>query len=252
MPTGDPFFKCPFCYAVSFASVCNGCTCAAWKEWVSGSYGTFPSPNTFNMKKNTEVHRVTLPTKPAPKPYKREFRSPFENFLNSGKDTDLSAMIDEIIEDDKHINQKTISDENLKESANQITHESFPPVEEYSINEDPEVLTAKSNAAWEKFITTTQKTIAEMNRRFVKAQNYDLSESARRENTIQKFVALSDILRKEEQCGACGGTQVYVRGRYPTHDNRLVCPTCLADRMDNIHEISSKHYGIAVSEKKKS
>lgn len=49
------------------------------------------------------------------------------------------------------------------------------------------------------------------------------------------------------KCGACGGRQVFVRGRYPGHDNRPVCPQCLAERLDGIRNISSEHYGQAAS-----
>lgn len=44
-------------------------------------------------------------------------------------------------------------------------------------------------------------------------------------------------------CGVCGGKMVFVRGRYPGTDNRKVCPTCLADRMDMIRELTSAEYG---------
>ena len=38
---------------------------------------------------------------------------------------------------------------------------------------------------------------------------------------------------------------VLVRGRHPGEDKREVCPTCLADRMDTIQEMSSRSYGQA-------
>lgn len=46
-------------------------------------------------------------------------------------------------------------------------------------------------------------------------------------------------------CGICGGLMVFVRGRHPGHGNRLICPTCLAEKMDNIREIADKDYGRA-------
>jgi hypothetical protein len=44
-------------------------------------------------------------------------------------------------------------------------------------------------------------------------------------------------------CGICGGKQVYIRGRYPHEDKRLVCPDCCASRLDQIREIADKDYG---------
>ena len=46
-------------------------------------------------------------------------------------------------------------------------------------------------------------------------------------------------------CGICGGILVYIRGRYPNHDNRLVCPCCLQERIEQINDISSINYGKA-------
>ncbi len=49
------------------------------------------------------------------------------------------------------------------------------------------------------------------------------------------------------RCQMCGGQMVRIRGRFPTDDKRTVCPTCLADRLDNIREISSPEYGKSYS-----
>lgn len=46
-------------------------------------------------------------------------------------------------------------------------------------------------------------------------------------------------------CGICGGEQIYIRGRYPKDDRRLVCSTCLQERMEQINSISSREYGVA-------
>ena len=51
-------------------------------------------------------------------------------------------------------------------------------------------------------------------------------------------------------CSVCGGKLVKIRGRYPKDPEREVCPTCLAEKMDMIHEMSSKEYGVAHQEKK--
>lgn len=59
--------------------------------------------------------------------------------------------------------------------------------------------------------------------------------------TPARHVGSDDLLG----CGVCGGRMVFVRGRYPGTDNRKVCPTCLADRMDMIRELTSAEYGQA-------
>lgn len=48
-----------------------------------------------------------------------------------------------------------------------------------------------------------------------------------------------------KSCGVCGGLQTTVRGRYPGAPRRTVCPTCMADRLDMIHETSSPSYNQA-------
>ncbi len=58
---------------------------------------------------------------------------------------------------------------------------------------------------------------------------------------VAPIVGTGDLLG----CGVCGGKMVFVRGRYPGTDNRKVCPTCLADRMDMIQELTSAEYGQA-------
>ena len=51
-------------------------------------------------------------------------------------------------------------------------------------------------------------------------------------------------------CGICGGKMVLIRGRYPNQVSRCVCPTCLAERMDNIREVADPDYGRAYTESK--
>lgn len=51
-------------------------------------------------------------------------------------------------------------------------------------------------------------------------------------------------------CGICGGKLSLIRGKYPGHDKREVCPTCTTERLEQINEISSKDYGVAYQEKK--
>ena len=46
-------------------------------------------------------------------------------------------------------------------------------------------------------------------------------------------------------CAICGGRMVEARGRHPGDAKRIVCPTCLADRLDMIREIAARDYGQA-------
>lgn len=48
-----------------------------------------------------------------------------------------------------------------------------------------------------------------------------------------------------ETCAICGWKLVEARGKYPGYPTRLVCPTCLASRMDDIWDISHPDYGKA-------
>jgi hypothetical protein len=48
--------------------------------------------------------------------------------------------------------------------------------------------------------------------------------------------------RVADQCGdyscpTCGGKRVLIRGRHPKDDKRIVCPTCLQERLDEIFEV---------------
>lgn len=52
-------------------------------------------------------------------------------------------------------------------------------------------------------------------------------------------MSVSDNFR----CGICGGMMVEIRGQYPKEARRIVCPTCLAECMDRIHEESGREYG---------
>lgn len=51
----------------------------------------------------------------------------------------------------------------------------------------------------------------------------------------------------ESNCGVCGGFLVKIRGKYPHTDMRVVCPTCLAEKMDLIKEYSDANYGKQLS-----
>lgn len=47
------------------------------------------------------------------------------------------------------------------------------------------------------------------------------------------------------RCCVCGGVNVFIRGKYPGMDKRSICPTCTQERLEQINEISSPHYGKA-------
>ena len=49
-------------------------------------------------------------------------------------------------------------------------------------------------------------------------------------------------------CYCCGGKVVSVRGRYPKMPDRIVCPTCMAEKLDRIREISDPLYGVPMQE----
>ena len=48
-------------------------------------------------------------------------------------------------------------------------------------------------------------------------------------------------------CAICGGRMTEARGRHPGDAPRMVCPTCLADKMDMIRELAGQDYGLACS-----
>lgn len=52
----------------------------------------------------------------------------------------------------------------------------------------------------------------------------------------------------KERCNVCGGEMVLIRGKYPGTDKRYTCPSCTAERLEQIQEISSPYYGQASKE----
>lgn len=42
------------------------------------------------------------------------------------------------------------------------------------------------------------------------------------------------------KCKMCGTEQVYIRGQYPGHDNRLVCPQCTQERLEDLQSASGR------------
>ena len=49
-------------------------------------------------------------------------------------------------------------------------------------------------------------------------------------------------------CAVCGATMLFIRGRFPKEPEREVCPTCLAEKMEQIKEISNEDYGRAFTD----
>lgn len=50
-----------------------------------------------------------------------------------------------------------------------------------------------------------------------------------------------------KDCPVCGSQIATIRGKYPSEPKRQVCPTCLKERMDIIHDMSDPAYGVAHS-----
>ena len=73
----------------------------------------------------------------------------------------------------------------------------------------------------------------------------------RRAIEAENLALVSKIYKSESAsasflgCGVCGGKMVEIRGRHPRDDRRNVCPTCLAERMDMIRELTAPDYGTA-------
>lgn len=59
---------------------------------------------------------------------------------------------------------------------------------------------------------------------------------------------LSKLPQRTKGCNICGGELVLIRGRYPNEDKRQVCPTCNTERLEQINELSSNAYGVAMKE----
>jgi len=57
-------------------------------------------------------------------------------------------------------------------------------------------------------------------------------------------------LKEFTGCNVCGNSLVEIRGRFPGDPKRKVCPTCVYERLEQINELSSPHYGHACKEVK--
>jgi len=72
---------------------------------------------------------------------------------------------------------------------------------------------------------------------------YDMSKQCPKDGkcTCSDASECSDLLC----CDICGGKMVYIRGRHPGMDNRIVCPTCMAETLDDIKGRLRDDYGKA-------
>lgn len=61
---------------------------------------------------------------------------------------------------------------------------------------------------------------------------------------VDEVEALAESTKDELQCGCCGDKKVFIRGKYPNSDRRLICPTCSYEKLESINEISNNNYGI--------
>lgn len=46
-------------------------------------------------------------------------------------------------------------------------------------------------------------------------------------------------------CDICGGEKAYIRGKHPDEDKRLVCPTCMAETLDDVKDRMGDNYNRA-------
>jgi hypothetical protein len=62
------------------------------------------------------------------------------------------------------------------------------------------------------------------------------------------MMAMHDFVKRQERktCNVCGSSLVSIRGKYPNSENRYICPTCAYEKLEQIQEISSPSYGVAV------
>ena len=75
---------------------------------------------------------------------------------------------------------------------------------------------------------------------------FDIEEAVREIVRLRHFLPILDGGRGDLRgCNVCGGGTVLIRGRYPKTPKRRVCPTCLQERLETIHEMTSKDYGCA-------
>jgi len=64
------------------------------------------------------------------------------------------------------------------------------------------------------------------------------------------IIKTTSVMMTGSSCPVCGGDMVFIRGKHPNSPKRIVCPTCLADKIDTIREISNPNDGYGKQEKK--
>lgn len=81
--------------------------------------------------------------------------------------------------------------------------------------------------------------------KFTEVEEFTLDKLFLEPQKAPKKQLLSIDEAPENRCNVCGGEMVLIRGRYPKEDKRYTCPTCVTERLEQINEISSNHYGKA-------
>lgn len=74
---------------------------------------------------------------------------------------------------------------------------------------------------------------------------WQINKSESEENLVRENGQVDTVV----SCHICGGKLVEIRGKHPKEEKRKVCPTCLADRMDTINQMSDSNYGKSYQEK---
>lgn len=117
-----------------------------------------------------------------------------------------------------------------------ITVQNLLAAVEMMYNDLPEGLTKKAVYGRLKAV---DKTIAEL-----RGGMQPIGEPQPPLNKTDCYTPLLDMQPKQG-CRVCGGTMVFIRGKYPGADKREVCPTCAWERLEQINEISQPNYGMA-------
>jgi len=106
----------------------------------------------------------------------------------------------------------------------------------------------------DKSTTDKDRKRAETQIRVAAAEMYDLLPLGVYERVIKRMAeaatTFASEVRAEQKipsCAICGGGRVSIRGRFPRDPQREVCPTCVTERLEQIHEIASMEYGAAAA-----
>ena len=76
--------------------------------------------------------------------------------------------------------------------------------------------------------------------------SFTLRDICRSLNVSADWILEMEDDHQDRQCNGCGARMVYIRSKHPGNPRRLICPTCAVERLEDIHNLSSAGYGIAV------